>query len=69
MWISSRWRDDEWRHMWFLPSGRQYPVDATRPTISATMIREIIVTTPIEELYDKIKDMVLNPDKLARMVE
>lgn len=69
MWASSRQCDDGRQYMWFLPSGRQYPTDASRPIISATMIRKILGTTPNEELYDAIKDMVLNPEELVRMLE
>lgn len=69
MWVSSRWCDDGWQHMWFLPSGRKYPTDASRPTISATMIRKVFGTTPSEEIGERVKDLVMKPGELAKMLE
>jgi hypothetical protein len=52
------------KFLWFLSSGRHYPVNPRRDLLSSTEIRRLINTVPSGEVYDCIKDMPLNSDIL-----
>lgn len=60
--------------LWLLPSGRQYPVDETRPAISSTMVRKLLADYPGGSsgdhvaLYESLKDLVFNPGYLITML-
>jgi hypothetical protein len=54
--------------VWFFPSGRTYPTDDRQDGISSTEIRQLLKATPKEGMYDKLKDLVLNPHLLLVML-
>jgi hypothetical protein len=50
--------------VWFLPSGRRYPTEELRPTISSTSICTTLDEADKHKAYDKIKSMAMNPQEL-----
>ncbi|CAO2649922.1 Nn.00g012140.m01.CDS01 [Neocucurbitaria sp. VM-36] len=67
IWMTSRRYKGQFQYKWFLLSGRQYPTNESRLDISSTGIRKILGTTSDDEVYDKLKDIALNPGELVTM--
>jgi hypothetical protein len=52
----------------FLPSGRVYPVDERRETISSSAIRKLFKKCPKDRLHGELKKVAMNPDLLLEML-
>ena len=55
--------------VWFMSSGRDYPVDDRLPDMSSTTIRTLLDQSIEHEVYEAIKDMAMNPEELLVMFE
>jgi hypothetical protein len=55
---------------WFFPSGRQYPIDNRRPSVSSTIVRKLLseYNGDHEALYEALRPLVFNPGLLITMM-
>jgi hypothetical protein len=52
--------------LWFLPSGRRYPADERRPSVSSTMVRKLVANYDGDHdaLHESLRQLVFNPGRL-----